>query len=208
MIKHLMKIAFLSLLALAPVSAVADVDVRVNINIPLPPPIIFPAPPEVIVIPETYVYTVPDVDVDIFFFEGWWWRPWQGRWYRSRYHDRGWGYYQYGVPAFYSRVPPGWRAYYKDRRWKGYRWEYRRIPYGYAERNWDDWQKTRHWEKDRAWGVRGLEKRYPKGKWEEPRRDSRSRDRSPDSRYDQRGPRKGGGPDRGSRNYDEDRRRP
>ncbi len=143
-----LKMFFFLMVLSFPVSSLADVDIR--INIPLPPPIIFPAPPQVIVIPETYVYAVPDIDVDVFFFEGWWWRPWQGRWYRSRNHDRGWMYYEYGAPAFYSTVPPGWRKSYKDRRWKGHEWQYRRIPHGYAERNWDDWQKRRHWEKDRG----------------------------------------------------------
>jgi len=84
---------FLALVVLTPISAMADVDVKIGINIPLPPPIIFPAPPEVVVIPETYVYAVPDVDADIFFYGGWWWRPWEGRWYRSRYYDSGWNYY-------------------------------------------------------------------------------------------------------------------
>src|SRR3990172_3868071 len=72
------------LLALAlvfPIPTTAGVDVGVNIS--LPPLIVFSAPPEVVVIPETYVYAVPDVDVDIFFYDGWWWRPWEGRWYRS-----------------------------------------------------------------------------------------------------------------------------
>ena len=39
------------------------------------------------------VYVVPDVEVDLFFWNGWWWRPWEGRWCRSRYYDRDWGYY-------------------------------------------------------------------------------------------------------------------
>ena len=42
---------FLALVVLTPISAMADVDVKIGINIPLPPPIIFPAPPEVVVIP-------------------------------------------------------------------------------------------------------------------------------------------------------------
>jgi hypothetical protein len=42
----------------------------------LPPPIPFTAPPDVIVIPETNVYVAPDIDVDLFFWNGWWWRLW------------------------------------------------------------------------------------------------------------------------------------
>ena len=54
--------------------------VDVGVSIPLPPAIVFGAPPQLVVIPETYVYVDPDVDVDIFFYGGWWWRPWEGRW--------------------------------------------------------------------------------------------------------------------------------
>ncbi len=100
------------LLALAiavPVPAMAEVDV--NISIGLPPPFIFPAPPAVIVLPDTdYVYVDPDVDIELFFWNGWWWRPWEGRWYRSRYYDRGWVYYD-NVPRFYFDVDPSWRRY-------------------------------------------------------------------------------------------------
>jgi len=145
-------------LILAPSLATADVDVQVNIGIPLPPPIVFPAPPEVIVIPETYVYAVPDVDVDIFFYNGWWWRPWEGRWYRSRYYDRDWVYYN-RAPAFYKRVPPGWRKDFRDRRWKGYDWDQRRIRHGDMEKNWRGWQQQKHWERTNYWGVKGKQPR-------------------------------------------------
>ena len=74
----------------------------VSIGLPLPPPIVFAAPPELMVLPETNVYVVPDVDVDIFFYNGWWWRPWEGRWYRSRDYSSGWGHYR-NVPSFYPR---------------------------------------------------------------------------------------------------------
>ena len=72
-----------------PVPTMAGVGVRVSI--PLPPHIVFATPPEMVVIPETNVYVVPDLDVDIFFWNGWWWRPWEGRWYRSRNYSSGWG---------------------------------------------------------------------------------------------------------------------
>ncbi len=160
--KFFFRMIFLALILLAPVSAVADVDVdvKIGINIPLPPPIVFPAPPEVVVIPETYVYAVPDVDADIFFYGGWWWRPWEGRWYRSRSYDRGWSYYNQ-VPSFYREVPPGWKKDYRDRRWKGYEWDQRRIPYNDARKNWRSWKKNRYWEKDNHWGVKGMDRRPP-----------------------------------------------
>lgn len=124
----------------------------------LPPPIPFAAPPELIVIPETYVYVVPDLDMDIFFYSGWWWRPWQGRWYRSQYYDRGWGYYN-NVPSFYFDIDPGWRGYYRNRNWYGRRWDYERIPHQRLQQNWKSWQSNRRWERQGTWGVRNYQPR-------------------------------------------------
>ena len=47
----------------------ARVDVGVSIS--LPPLIVFASPPELIVIPKTYVYVAPGIDVDLFFWNGW-----------------------------------------------------------------------------------------------------------------------------------------
>jgi hypothetical protein len=58
----------LALLIVLPIPAMAGVDV--NVNISLPPPIVFAGPPEMVVLPETNIYVVPDSDVDIFFL-GW-----------------------------------------------------------------------------------------------------------------------------------------
>jgi hypothetical protein len=157
--KLILKILFLTLVVFAPVSALAGVSV--HIDIPLPPPIIFPAPPVPVVIPETDVYTVPDVQEDIFFYGGWWWRPWEGRWYRSHYYDRGWGYYR-GVPSFHGNVPPGWRDNYRNKQWKGHPWQQQRVPHQELQRNWHGWEKNRHWERQNSWGVQGLpQKRLP-----------------------------------------------
>lgn len=156
--KVIFKILFFTLVIFAPVSAMAQVSVHVNI--PLPPPIFFPAPPDVVVIPETHVYAVPDIQEDIFFYAGWWWRPWQGRWYRSRYYDRRWSYY-HRPPAFHRHIPPGWRNYYRSHRWKGYEWKQQRIPQREMQRNWQGWKQNKHWEQNR-WGVQMHQKRNPK----------------------------------------------
>jgi hypothetical protein len=137
--------------AVVPVPAMAQVNV--SIGIALPPPVAFAAPPDVIVLPDTNdVYVVPGINIDLFFWDGWWWRPWEGRWYRSRYYDRGWGYYN-RVPSFYFDVDPGWRRYYRDRDWHGYRWNYEPIPYGRLHKNWRTWRSDRHWERQRTWDV-------------------------------------------------------
>jgi hypothetical protein len=152
--KLLFGVALLALAALFPGAAMAAVDVRVSI--PLPPLIRFPAPPPVIVIPETYVYFVPDIQEEIFFYDGWWWRPWQGRWYRSRQYGSGWGYFK-TVPSFYPRLHSGWRDDYRYQRWKGNPWNFQPIPYDQLQQNWGSWKKDRYWEKQHTWGVQGLQ---------------------------------------------------
>ncbi len=103
--------------------------------------------------PETdNVYAVPDLDIDVFFWNGWWWRPWQGGWYRSRYYSRGWGHYG-GIPTFYYDIDPGWRRYYRDRNWYGNPWRYERIHYRHLHQNWRKWHNDRHWERQRTWGI-------------------------------------------------------
>lgn len=136
-----------------PIPTMAAVDIHVGI--PLPPRIVFSAPPAVVVLPETNVYAVPDSDVDIFFSGGWWWRQWEGRWYRSRSYDSDWGYYR-SVPSFYRGIPRGWRDDYREGRWKGRQWDRQGIPHEQVQRNWRNWEKNRHWEKQNSWGVQGL----------------------------------------------------
>ena len=146
----------LALVLVFPILPVAAVDVGIRIS--LPPPIVFSAPPQMVVIPETYVYVVPDLDADIFFYRGWWWRLWEGRWYRSRSYNSGWGYYR-NVPSFYREIPSGWRNEYRDHRWRGHQWNHQRIPHQQVQRNWRNWGKSRHWEKQNTWGVQGLKPR-------------------------------------------------
>jgi DNA segregation ATPase FtsK/SpoIIIE-like protein len=115
--------------------------------------------PDVIPLPETdNVYVVPDLDIDVFFWNGWWWRPWQGGWYRSQYYSRGWGHYG-GIPTFYYDVDPGWRGYYRDRNWYGNPWRYERIRSRNLHQNWRQWHNDRHWERQRTWGVQGYRPR-------------------------------------------------
>ena len=147
----------LALVIVVPVPTMARVDV--NVSIGLPPPIVFAAPPDVIVLPDTRnVYVVPEIDVDLFFWNGWWWRLWEGRWYRSHYYNRGWGYYN-NIPSFYFDVDPGWRGYYRDRNWYGHRWNYGRIPNQRLQKNWKSWHDNRHWERQGTWGVQNYHPR-------------------------------------------------
>ncbi len=155
--KLLLGTILLALSIVVPIPTMAGVDISIGIS--LPPPIVFEAPPDVIVMPDTNgVYVVPAIDVDLFFWNGWWWRPWQGRWYRSHYYNRGWAYYN-NVPSFYFDVDPGWRGYYRDHNWYGHRWNYERIPHRRLQQNWKSWNNNRHWERQETWGVQSYQPR-------------------------------------------------
>ena len=155
--KLLLGTVLMASLIIIPISTMAQVSVSVNIG--LPPPVVFEAPPNVIVLPDTNgVYVVPGIDIDLFFWNGWWWRPWEGRWYRSRYYNRGWAHYS-SVPSFYYDVDPGWRGYYRDHNWYGHRWNYERIPNQRLQRNWQSWQNNQYWERKHTWGVQNYQPR-------------------------------------------------
>ena len=157
--KFLLGAILMAITVVVPVLARAEVNVGISIGIPLPPPIVFGAPPAVVVLPDTPdVYVAPEVNVDIFFWNGWWWRPWEGRWYRSQYYDRGWAYYN-SVPRFYYDVDPGWRGYYREHDWYGHPWNYERIPYRQLQQNWKTWHDERHWQGQRTWGVQNYRPR-------------------------------------------------
>ena len=119
-------------------SGIAGVDVNIGINIPLPK-VVIPAPPPMILIPGTYAYFVPDIDVDIIFYHGYWYRPYKGRWYRANDYNGTWITIAAGVvpsvlinlPSGFRNVPPG----------------HTRIPYGQLKKNWKTWEKEKHWDK-------------------------------------------------------------
>ncbi|MBF0204236.1 MAG: hypothetical protein HQK67_07960 [Desulfamplus sp.] len=150
--KLLLRVLFLALFV--PFSTMAEV--RAGVSIFLPPLIGFDQPPELIVLPETHVYVIPDIiDEEIFFYDGWWWRLWEKNWYRSRNYNSVWDSYEY-VPSFYSSIASNWRNDYKVYNWKGHQWIHQRISYKLVEQNWNIWKQEGYWEK-RSWNVRGLE---------------------------------------------------
>lgn len=116
----------------------AEVNVNIGIGVPLPS-VVIPAPPPVLLIPSTYVYYVPDVDVDIFFYHGHWYRPHHGHYYRATSYNGPWVSIAYSsvprpvmyVPSSFRRVPPG----------------HDRIHHGDLMKNWDRWEKEKHWDK-------------------------------------------------------------
>jgi hypothetical protein len=145
----LLAVAAMLLLVLVAGPAQAGVNVGVGINIGLPV-FSFSVPPQVAVIPGTYVYYVPDVDVDILFYQGRWYRPWEGRWYWSRDYNGPWvvASPRY-LPAPLMRLPHDYR-----------RAEvYERIPYHDFHMHWRTWEKERHWNRA-DWWRRGGESHH------------------------------------------------
>jgi len=118
---------------------VGGTGVYVNIGTNLPA-VRFAAPPDVVVIPGTYVYMVPDIDVDVLFYQGYWWRPFEGRWYRSQDYDGQWNYVE---P---ERIPNGLRTLPQDYRHR-LAHEDARIHHGDVKRNWNQWEKEKYWDR-------------------------------------------------------------
>lgn len=158
----------LVLVILIPISTVTGAEIR--IRIPFPPPLIIPAPPPVVVIPGTYVYYPPDVEAEIFFYHGYWYRPYRGYWYWSRGYDGPWGYYSSRPPRPLLNLPPRYREDYRERRM-----EHHPIPHHELQQNWGRWERERHWDRRRD--------DRPHEKYE--KRDDRGHDRPPE-RHDKR----------------------
>jgi hypothetical protein len=112
---------------------------RVDIGVNLPAHR-FTAPPDVVVIPGTYVYMVPDTNVDILFYQGYWYRPYEGRWYRSRDYNGQWNYIET------RSIPNGLRALPQDYRHR-LSPRYKRIPNRDLQSNWQKWEKEKYWDR-------------------------------------------------------------
>ena len=136
-------------LLLVLIGSASQSEARVNVNIGVNlPAYSFAAPPEVVVIPGTYVYMVPGINVDVLFYQGYWWRPYEGRWYRSRDYKGGW---RYIAPA---RIPGGLRGLpqdYRNRLSPGYE----RISHRDVQKNWKKWEKEKYWDRRGAQGRGG-----------------------------------------------------
>lgn len=118
-----------------PAQSVAGVNV--NIAVPLPG-LVIPAPPPMTVIPGTYVYYPPDVSAEIYFYQGYWYRPYEGRWYLATGYNGPWRGIAIGrVPRPLLSLPPHYRTM------PGYE----RVPYADVKRNWRGWERNRHWDR-------------------------------------------------------------
>lgn len=119
-----------------------DVDVRVNIGLPV---LAVGADPVLAVIPGTYVYLVLDLDGDLFFYQGYWWRLHQGRWFRSAAAGGPWKFFR-KVPHPLLNLPPGWRNLPPG---------HARLKHAEVKRNWKQWEKEKRWDKKEGPAKKG-----------------------------------------------------
>lgn len=129
--------------------AAVSAEVYVNVNFPLPG-IVIPGPPGMVVIPGSYVYYPADVDADIFFYHGYWYRPYRGGWYIANGYNGPWRSCGpgrvpravVGVRPSYRRIPPGQE----------------RLAYRSVQTNWRTWENERRWDKHSEHGHEQGEK--------------------------------------------------
>lgn len=139
---------------LVPAIALGQIRISGDLNIDLPAIV----PPLVVI--EPGIRVVPDVDVEVFHVDGFYWTRHEGRWYRSDNPRHGWVHRPRGIPPGLAKIKPG-----KYRRWRP---EAR-------ERALD----RREWEKDR----REHERERAKGRRERAKdRDEDRRERAKDRR--------------------------
>ncbi len=135
-------VACTAFLVLAAFSSRSDARVSVGIGINIPA-YTFAAPPPVVVIPGTYVYFVPEANIEILFYHGFWYRPYEGHWYRARGYNGPRAYISPArVPREVIELPPNYRQAYRD---------HPRIGYQDFNRHWRGWERNRYWEKDERW---------------------------------------------------------
>ena len=114
-----------------------NAGINVDINVPLPD-IAVAGPPAMVVVPGAYVYFAPDVETDLFFYHGYWYRPYQGGWYSSLGYNGPWGRITIGnVPPPLVSLRPGYRNLPPG---------YKRMPYTVVQRYWRQWEEERYWD--------------------------------------------------------------
>ncbi len=107
-----------------------DAGIDFNINIGLPSTIMISTEPEIVLIPGTNTYIIPDIDVDIIFHNGSWYRPHKGYWYRANSYNGPWiNLVRARIPVALLELPPDYRHILPG---------HARIPYGQLKKTWRD----------------------------------------------------------------------
>lgn len=128
-------VAFLLLSALSKESFAIGPNTEIDITPPLLEitgrPVLFP-------IPGRYVYFVADIDMDIFFYQGRWYRPYKEHWFRATDYDGPWEIIR-DAPAPLKDLPPDYR--------NGAPRGFYRVPYSEVRDNWEVWEKEKYWDR-------------------------------------------------------------
>ena len=150
-------IIFVTVMGFSPKSfAGSGISLNIGINFPLPHVVIH-APPAVVVVPGTYVYFAPDIEVEMFFYHGYWYQPHHGRWYRASGYNGPWTNIEYkGVPYVLRNLPPDFRRSVS---------RHERIRYADLKHNWKTWEQNKHWER-REYRHKARDV-HDRGKWED-----------------------------------------
>jgi hypothetical protein len=129
---------FLVLLALSfsfPSGARASsVNVHIGIGFPIAP--VGVAAPPVVLIPQTPVYYAPYYGTPLFFYAGYWYRPFDGYWYRGASYSGPWRYVNHRhIPERILKLPAHYYQKHKNRR---------AILPDYPKKHWDRREKVRY----------------------------------------------------------------
>ncbi len=152
----------LFIVTVLPSQSYAGVNVSVGINIPA---FTFAAPPSLVVIPGTYAYFAPDAGVDIVFYGGYWYRPYEDHWYRARGYNGPWAYIAPSrVPGVLINLPPDYRHAYAG---------HPRMAYRDVNKNWRRWEKDRYWDRNERWREGAHHARHHEERRHEERREDR-----------------------------------
>jgi len=161
-------VALSLLLTVAAAGLALDIDIGgLDIEIGAPPRAEFAGPPELVPIPGRYVYFVPDIDYDLFFYHSRWYRLHKGRWFRSENYAGPWEHVREVPPALID-LPPDYRSIPRG---------YSRIPYGELRNNWERWEREKYFDRrgedrgirehEREREERDIRPEREKDRWEE-----------------------------------------
>ena len=158
------------LLALSKVGYAVEIDVG-DIHIRTdnePPPIEIAGSPELLPIPGRYVYFILDTDADIFYYHGQWYRPYRGRWFRSKSYNGRWDHVR-DVPPALIDLPSDYRSSSS---------RFNRIPYRELGKNWERWEQEKYWDRRRVEEKqRNKERERERDEEMAPNREERERER-------------------------------
>ncbi len=133
-------VAVLLIPVLADKGFAADVDIGdIFTEFTGPPAVKFAQEPEVVAIPGRYAYFIPDIDADIFFYRGNWYRLYRNRWFLSDSYKGPWDRVR-EVPSALKDLPSDYRSVPRG---------YNRVPYGDLSSNWERWEREKYWDRRR-----------------------------------------------------------